>query len=200
LITLSIDTSTARGSVAVLVDHELVFDQSFLADRDHSAHLFPVLERARNSVTRIDQIGVGLGPGSYAGVRIAIAAAIGLRLGWDATLVGIPSVAALDTTAREYLAIGDARRETFYFSHLVEGVAIQGPLLVNEAELRARLTAQEGLPIYVCAPLEGFPQAQQLFPSASRIARLVAARRGIIAEGDLEPIYLREPYITQPRK
>ena len=81
---LAIDTSTSRGSVALLVDGELRLDETFTADRSHSASLFAVLERARGLVPTIDVVAVGLGPGSYAGVRIAIAAAMGLELGLGA--------------------------------------------------------------------------------------------------------------------
>lgn len=199
MITLAIDTSTPRGSVALLTGDDLLLAEDFLADRSHSASLFGALERARQAAPRIDQLAIGLGPGSYAGVRIAIAAAIGLRLALGAKLVGIPSVAAFESDAREYLAIGDARRETFYFTRVIEGRCEEGPLLLSESELRERLAAQTAYPVLTSTPLSAFPAARLAFPSALILARLAAAGRGIVAEDNLEPIYLREPYITMPR-
>jgi tRNA threonylcarbamoyl adenosine modification protein YeaZ len=199
MITLAIDTSTTRGSVALLDDGALLLDENFSADRSHSATLFAVLERARALTSKIDLIVVGLGPGSFAGVRIAIAATLGLELSLGAKLLGIPSVAALDTAATAYLAIGDARRETFYFTSVERGVCLEGPLLTSEAELRARLLATTGLPIFATEETPQFPGVQIALPSAAILARLAAEGRGIVATENLEPIYLREPHITLPK-
>jgi tRNA threonylcarbamoyl adenosine modification protein YeaZ len=199
MITLAIDTSTTRGSVALLRDGVLLLDENFSADRSHSATLFSALERAFALTARLDQIVVGLGPGSFAGVRIAIAAAIGLQLSTGAKLLGIPSAAALNHSAPDYLAIGDARRETFYFTRVEKGVCLEGPLLTTEADLRARLLAAAGCPVFATEALPQFPEAQLALPSAVLLARLVAEGRGIVGSGDLEPIYLREPHITLPK-
>ena len=200
MTTLAIDTSTSRGSVAVLDNGTIVLEENFTADRSHSASLFAVLERAAAIAPQLDQIAVGLGPGSYAGVRIAIAAALGLQLARGAELVGIPSVAALEVAASRYVAIGDARRETFYFAQVEDGVCTEGPLLVDAPGLHEKLaTLGDALPILVPTPLPLVPHAQISLPSAAVIARLASETKGIIARGDLEPIYLREPHITQPR-
>ena len=196
---LAIDTSTNHGSVALLADGEMRLEETFTADRTTSSSLFAVLERAVALAPRVDQVAIGLGPGSYAGVRIAIAAAIGLELGIGAQLIGIPSVAALETDAAGYLAVGDARRETFYFTRVVDGVCVEGPLLATEAELLERIAAHAELPVFASAPLAAFSAAQIALPSAVRLARLADAARGITATGDLEPIYLREPHITLPK-
>ncbi|HSI14984.1 MAG TPA: tRNA (adenosine(37)-N6)-threonylcarbamoyltransferase complex dimerization subunit type 1 TsaB [Chthoniobacter sp.] len=207
MITLAIDTSTPHGSIALLADETLLIEEHFVGDRSHSASLFVALEKARALTDRVDAIAVGLGPGSYAGVRIAIAAAMGLRLAFGARLVGIPSVAALDTAVAtsdgatwptQYIAIGDARRESFYFSRIENGSCVEGPLLATEAELRDRLNAVS-LPIYATEPVAQFPQAQIALPSAVKLALLASTTTGIIATDNLEPIYLREPHITQPK-
>jgi tRNA threonylcarbamoyladenosine biosynthesis protein TsaB len=191
---LAIDTSTARGSVALLVNGRLVLDEVFTADRSHSSALFPIVERAKAAAPKVGMIAVGLGPGSYAGVRIAIATAIGLGLATDAELVGIPSVAALEAGAVDYLAVGDARRETYYYTRVMDGVCVEGPLLVDEAGLRGRVSG--GLPVFAGAPLAIVPRAVVALPRASRLALLAAAGRGIAMRDDLEPLYLREPHIT----
>jgi tRNA A37 threonylcarbamoyladenosine modification protein TsaB len=64
MITLALDTSTPTGSVAVMSSGEVIFEETFKADRSHSSSLFAALERARTTFARLDQIAVGLGPGS----------------------------------------------------------------------------------------------------------------------------------------
>jgi tRNA threonylcarbamoyladenosine biosynthesis protein TsaB len=108
---LAIDTSTQRGSVSLLetppdpgraaAESTVLFEEHFLADRSHSASLFAALEKARTFARQIDRVAVGLGPGSYAGVRIAIGAALGFELGLGSDLLGLPSVAALKTESAE---------------------------------------------------------------------------------------------------
>lgn len=196
---LALETSTPRGSVALWRDGALILDEVFTADRSHSSALFPILERGRALAPRLDAIAVGLGPGSYAGVRISIAAALGLALADGARLIGLASVAALETSAPRYIAIGDARRETFYFSLVESGVCVEGPLLLDEPALQERLATMPGLPVFVPAAIPGFPQAEVVLPRASLLVEMAAQGKGILAEGDLEPLYLREPHITQPK-
>ena len=196
---LALDTSTTRGSVALLDGGRVLLDETFTADRSHGSELMPVLRRALEIVEKPEVIAVGLGPGSYAGVRIAIATAMGMAMALDARLVGIPSVAALETDARAYLAVGDARRDTFYFTRVEDGRCIEGPLLLGEAGLRARLADLEDWPVLTTEPLALFPQARVALPRAAVLARLAAEGRSIVAEGTLEPLYLREPHITLPK-
>jgi tRNA threonylcarbamoyladenosine biosynthesis protein TsaB len=195
---LAIDTSTNRGSVVVLVTGELQLEEQFNAERSHSTTLFAALERAREIVPSFDRMAIGLGPGSYAGVRIAVAAAMGMQMVGSGELVGIPSVAALDTGTADYVVIGDARRSTFYWTHVRDGICCEGPLLLDETALRERLTVTH-LPVFATESVPGFEQAALALPTASILARLATIDRGIVMRGDLEPIYLREPHITQPK-
>ena len=196
---LAIDTSTARGSVALLAFDQVVFEENFTADRSHSSALFAALQNARAKARHIDRIAVGLGPGSYAGVRIGIAAALGMELALDSMLVGIPSVAALEHGWERSLVIGDARRGMFYCSAVERGICIDGPGLVTEQELRERIDGL-GWPVFATEKLAVFPTAQISMPSAAVLARLSTQPRGVVQTGDLEPIYLREPHITQPKR
>jgi tRNA A37 threonylcarbamoyladenosine modification protein TsaB len=72
-------------------------------------------------------------------------------------------------------------------------------LLATEAELTQRLAAQTALPIYATEAVPPFPAAEIALPSAALLAQFAAADRGIVATENLEPIYLREPYITLPK-
>lgn len=195
MLTLVLETSTPRGGVALFRDRDLVFSESFTAGRSHSSALFTVIERALAPDERPARIAVGLGPGSYAGVRIAIAAAIGLSVATGAELLGIPSIAAL--AEDEYLAVGDARRGSYSFAHVRDGELAAGPTLLTREELEERL-AGTPLPILSSEDL-GFPGIQLRFPQVDRLGRLAVEARSIHARGILEPIYLREPHITSPK-
>jgi tRNA threonylcarbamoyl adenosine modification protein YeaZ len=196
---LAIETSTRDASVALLRNGEIVFDESFVTERAHSVRLFVILQSALRKAGSIDRIAVGLGPGSYAGVRIAIAAAIGLQFACAAALVGLPSVATFDLEVNDYCAIGDARRDTYYFTHVRDGLCAQGPLLMSEEELRTHLAAFHHAAVFSSDLLPHFPQTQRGVPSARRLA-ILATREGAITQRDaLEPVYLREPHITKPR-
>jgi len=198
VITLAIETSTASGSIALTEDGRVLFSEGFTADRGHGGGLFTSLERAREAAPRWDQIVIGLGPGSYSGVRIAIAAAIGLEFATGAKLIGIPSILALETHAEKYLSVGDARRASFYFAVVGNGECISGPSLLDEAALKAAMEAHPGLPVLASARIESIPDIEICFPAAERLALLAEQGRGIISRDNLEPIYLRDPHITRP--
>ena len=192
---LALETSTNSGGVALFGDGELCFSESFTADRSHSAELFEVIERALSGGVQPGEIVVGIGPGSYAGVRIAIAAAIGLSVAPGAGLIGIPSIAALGEGA--YLAIGDARRGGYWIADVREGELTGGPEVVTREVLEERLARAEG-PVLSSEALD-FPGVEIRYPQVDRLGRLGVAGRGIYSRGTLEPLYLREPHITQPK-
>jgi tRNA threonylcarbamoyladenosine biosynthesis protein TsaB len=194
---LALELSSAVGSVAFCDqdgDRDL---KVFPADRKDSGLFYENLQATQETFGKPEVIVVGLGPGSYAGVRIAIATALGLKAAWGARLVGLPSICALDR--EEYVALGDARRNSFFFAHVVRGNCVEGPTLATADELREKLREWQHLPRIASQPLPQFEDIQVEHPSALRLAELaLGVERG--DEETLAPIYLREPYITIPRK
>ncbi len=196
---LAIECSSAVGSVAAMRDGERVFSESFTAPRGRSAALFPVLERALKITGLCDRVIVGLGPGSYSGVRVAISAAIGIELAGSTKVAGIPSIVAMNTEALSYLVVGDARRQTYFRARVDDGLITEGPDLLPLSDLLPDGSLPESLPILSVSPVPGLDRALVTFPSAERLLALERRGRGIAATGDLEPIYLREPLITVPK-
>jgi tRNA threonylcarbamoyl adenosine modification protein YeaZ len=192
--TLALEMSTAQGSLAWREEGEALFDGRFAADRKHSGAFFENVQQCLERFGRPEKIIVGLGPGSYAGVRIAIATALGLRSATKAKLAGIPSICALDVEAADYCVIGDARRQSFFFARIEGGKLIEGPILKTAAELEATI-GELTLPVYVSEQLPQFPVAKLAYPSASRLVEIASLYAGDI-DGAPEPIYLREPHIT----
>ena len=193
---LALELSSAIGSLAFCDDSARLF-RAFPADRKDSALFYENLEGLYREGGPPNVIVVGLGPGSYAGVRIAIATAIGLKAAANARLVGLPSICAIDRN--EYLFVGDARRSSFFFTHIVRGCCREGPKLASEEEIRAKLRAFQPLPAIAT---QRFPQFEGVIvehPSALRLVELTT-EVDCLSEEELEPIYLREPYITTARK
>ena len=74
---LALELSSGQGSVAWLENDREPFVRIFANDRKHSGLFFENLQLCSRKFGAPDTIVVGLGPGSYAGVRIAIATAVG---------------------------------------------------------------------------------------------------------------------------
>ena len=197
--TLALELSTSRGSLAWL-DGEIEFTREWPNDRKNSAGFFQNLQAMRTKFGAPEAIVVGLGPGSYAGTRIAISGAIGLHLSCDARLIGYPSICAMECDPQEYCAIGDARKKSFFFARILTNEVIEGPSLFSELELQARLESIDtATPVFTSEMLPQFQRAVISFPSALILARLAQDSRRSFCLPPLEPIYLREPHITIPK-
>lgn len=102
---LALDTSSAAQAVAVIDETGVLFESNSLAERNHSVNLMPEIERAlRESGTdkrELSGIAVGIGPGSYTGVRIAVTTA--KTLAW-ALKLPIAAVSSLEAQAASGLA------------------------------------------------------------------------------------------------
>jgi len=196
---LALEMSTQQGSVGWIENDRAPFFRAFANNRKHSGLFFESLRDCLKQNGQPEMIVVGLGPGSYAGVRIAIATAVGLRATSGAKLIGLPSIGAIETEAKNYCVIGDARRDSFFFGRINEGRLTEGPSLHSSEELADRVLNLD-LPIFTSEPLPQFRDTILAWPSAKRLAELA---RNQIAElfdsQSLEPIYLREPHITVPK-
>jgi len=194
---LALESSSDFASLALWRDGLVIGSREFANQRSLSADLFPALAELLEGSEPVDRIVVGLGPGSYAGVRIGIAAALGLQSVWGCELVGIASVAAMGEPGEVFQVIGDARRGTWYYSQVAEGECQTGPILLGSPELLSEAVA---LGSGVVRSSEILPEAlgaQLTPPRATVLAELAARDSGIIQRGDLEPLYLREPHITR---
>jgi len=197
--TLAFELSTSRGSLAWL-DGKIEFTHEWPNDRKNSALFFEKLQAAREKFGAPETIIVGLGPGSYAGTRIAISAAIGVQLSCEARLIGYPSICAMKCDAQEYCVIGDARRKSFFLARILKNEVIEGPTLFSELEVKAELESLDPTtPIFSSELLPQFDRAVICFPSALILARLAKEPRRSFCLPPLEPFYLREPHITIPK-
>ncbi|MEP7014500.1 MAG: tRNA (adenosine(37)-N6)-threonylcarbamoyltransferase complex dimerization subunit type 1 TsaB [Verrucomicrobiota bacterium] len=212
--TLALELSTARGSVAWL-DGDTEISREWPNDRKNSAAFFESIDTVAKKFGAPDVIVVGLGPGSYAGTRIAISTAIGLSLGGGTgsvpslelgrhggrpsiNLIGYPSICAME--GNEYCVVGDARRSSFFFAHVRGNALVEGPTLFAETEVKDRIRDLDpDLPIFASEMLSQFERAVVRFPAALILARLAQKPEHGFSLPPLEPMYLREPHITTPK-
>ena len=196
---LALELSTARGSLAWLDQNVTDFTRDWPNDRKNSAAFFENLADVTKKLGSPDAIIVGLGPGSYAGTRIAISAAIGM-VSSGARLIGFPSICAMECDANEYCVIGDARRKSFFFARIGANNLVEGPTLLSESQLKSKLdTIEIATPVFTSDSLPQLERAVVCFPSAVVLARLARNPQRSFSLPPLEPIYLREPHITMPK-
>ena len=194
---LALEFSSERRSAALARDGIVLseaVEQTGGRGTDALGLIEKAMAEAEISREEIGAIAVGLGPGSYTGIRAAIAVAQGWQLARGVKLLGVSSAEAIAAQARAERFSGrvnvviDAQRGEFYLA--VWEVSPGGgreisPLnIVTGAEVAALQAAGEA-----CV---GPEQKKQIYPPAAMVAQLAASRKNFVPGEKLEPIYLRE--------
>ena len=212
---LALDTSMGACSAAVLRTDgaaQTLFARQESMARGHAEALMPmvaaVMAEAALPAAELNLIAATTGPGSFTGVRIAVAAARGLALVTSAKLFGTDSLTVMAKAAAEYLggqpfAVAvDARRGMIYLG-LYDGAArkLAGPLLLTPDDAATRLPAECSLAAGSGAVslaeagarlgLSVTARLPELQPSAEVLA-VIAHERGETS-ATLRPLYLRPP-------
>jgi tRNA threonylcarbamoyladenosine biosynthesis protein TsaB len=199
---LALEFSSPQRSVAIASGNSVPVEAVEAGGRNTAAFgmIEKVLAEAKSEREEIGVIAVGQGPGSYTGIRAAIALAQGWQLACGVKLLGISSVEAIAAQAHAEKAFGrmnvviDAQRNEFYLA--VYEISENGwneiaPLkIVAFTEIQSRAKADEIL----TGPevVKWFPNGRVIFPRAATLARLAAGRNDFVAGDKLEPVYLRE--------
>ena len=204
---LALEFSSPQRSVAVLTENPAAVGEVIEAAPGYGMKPFAMIESALRQTglerEQIECIAVGLGPGSYNGIRAAIALAQGWQLATGVKLIGISSAACLaalapaefhDQLPEKFSVVINAQREEFYVAGYANDAGEWrevAPLrLATFAEVRELAAAGEML----IGPevTRWFPHGRIAFPRAAGLGRLVLDRKDFVAGEKLEPIYLRE--------
>ena len=138
---LAFDTSNQALSLAILEDEHLLAQTTLNVKKNHSITLMPAIDFLMNSLdlkpADLDRIVVAQGPGSYTGLRIAVATAKTLAHTLKIELVGVSSLLALVPEQVEGLVIPimDARRNNVYAGFYQSGQAVRSEAHLPLAEV-----------------------------------------------------------------
>jgi tRNA threonylcarbamoyl adenosine modification protein YeaZ len=212
---LALDTSMGACSAAVLRANGAsprIVSREEPMTRGHAEALIPmivaVMDEAGLDFRALDLIAATVGPGSFTGVRIAVAAARGFALVTNAKLWGIDSLTVMARVTRDLgvsgpLAVAvDARRAMLYFGlYDGDGAHLEGPLLIAPEDAVAMLP--ESLSVVVGSGAAALAEAAasqgravraelpDLQPNAVALAALARAANETVPT--LRPLYLRPP-------
>jgi tRNA threonylcarbamoyladenosine biosynthesis protein TsaB len=207
-VAVALETSTRAPSIAVRSGEQVARAQ-LDAGRSHAADLLPALERLLRSLgespSSIGAVVAGTGPGSYTGLRVGIATALGLARASGARLLGVPST---DTLAFGHLRAGeqaavvlDARAREFYFARYSRSAesldVLDVPCVLERDALRSRLAPGELVfaddDAVRAAGLEelGLELRSDARPRAEDALDLALARAELGLVQAVEPLYLR---------
>lgn len=191
---LVIDSATAACSTA-LIDGEALLDARHeLVGRGHAERLLPMIDEMLRG-RRPQAILVDCGPGSFTGVRVGLAAAHGLSIGWGIPLFGYSSLAAVAAAAEEEeiaVALQGGHGQLFVQNFKREPLmAVDEPrsLLVEDAAAAIAAPVVRGSGAAALVAARGFGEVRDALPRAADALRLPPNLRGLPAR----PIYGRPP-------
>jgi tRNA threonylcarbamoyladenosine biosynthesis protein TsaB len=199
---LAIDTATAACSAALIEDGVVRHAVHELVGRGHAERLVPMVEALLGEAGGVTPaaIAVDCGPGSFTGLRVGLAAAIGLGLGWGVPVCGYSSLAAIaaqsfaddPSLASAAVAISGGHGELFAqrftarpFAAISELVSLPPPAAAEHAI--EDIVIGSGAAALVAA--RGHGTAIEMLPHAAAVALLAPAFRSL----EPRPIYGRGP-------
>ena len=193
---LAIDTSTAACSAALFdADGQCLAKHDELIGRGHAERLVPIIEALLDG-RRASHIIVGVGPGSFTGIRVGIAAAHGLAIGWDAELWGMSSLALLAASAGgsgQIAAVANGGHGELFVQQFDAATLQPSTELFNLSpslaanEISAAVAIGPGAGALIEA--RGSGEAREGWPAASNALCLPKALRSLSPK----PLYARAP-------
>ncbi|OYX15878.1 MAG: tRNA (adenosine(37)-N6)-threonylcarbamoyltransferase complex dimerization subunit type 1 TsaB [Sphingomonadales bacterium 32-67-7] len=200
--TLAIDCATEGCSVALFQGDDWVAGEFRMLGRGHAEQLVPMIAQLPER-GRADRICVSLGPGSFTGVRIGLAAARALGLAWRAEVLGYPTLALVAAMARRdrgaqpvTVCMTGGHGEWFLQDFSAEGMP-EGPLeslRPDAAATRPCHALIAGTQSEALVAARGSGAALPLWPEARHLPLLPAA----LLTPALSPIYGRAPDARLP--
>ncbi|THV23927.1 tRNA (adenosine(37)-N6)-threonylcarbamoyltransferase complex dimerization subunit type 1 TsaB [Peteryoungia ipomoeae] len=202
MIVLAIDTAGVDCAVAIYdaASSRILSRISETIGRGHAERLMAMVDEALDAASlpldAIQRIGVTVGPGSFTGIRVGVAAARGLALALGVDCVGVNTLEVLARTVvaapgKTVLAGMNAHREEVYLQAFRDQIACEAPALATVDDYLTR-AAKDAMLVGSAEQLVTDPTAQTApdhFPIET--VALIAAQA--TAQGKAKPLYLRGP-------
>ena len=188
---LAIDCTTEACSVALLEGGAVIAGEFRQMGRGHAEALVPMIA-ALPDKGRAARIAVGLGPGSFTGVRIGLAAARALGLAWGAEVFGYPTLALVAAQAGGDVLVCSTGGHGEWFTQGFDADGLATGALASESAEAAILHHQSrvaGSQAEALVARRGFGEAIPLWPDAREVACLSPSH----LTRDLAPLYGRAP-------
>ncbi|MBY5749693.1 tRNA (adenosine(37)-N6)-threonylcarbamoyltransferase complex dimerization subunit type 1 TsaB [Rhizobium leguminosarum] len=206
MIILALDTAGVDCAAAVYDSGRdtVLGEASDMIGKGHAEHLIGIVDRALDqaglALSDVERLAVTIGPGSFTGIRVGVAAARGFALSLNVPAVGVTTLQVMasaqrnKTPHRAVLAAMDAKRDEIYLqSFAADGSPLDAPRAVSVAEAQAFAAGFDGEITGSATPLL---KADTFGDHTNRIPISVVARLGAAASPDAgkpKPLYLRGP-------
>lgn len=194
---LAIDCATEACSVALFEGSRLVAREHQVLGRGHAEYLVPMIERLPER-GKAGRIAVSLGPGSFTGVRIGLAAARALGIAWKAEVFGYPTLALVAAIARESgptavtVCMAGGHGEWFLQNFDAEGLPeneLASVPIAQAAGWQGHKTIAGSRANAMSEASSGIHEAFEILPDAGKFPLLP----GALLTTQLRPLYGRAP-------
>ena len=209
MLILGIETSTRAAGVALVSDEKIIAEISQESKLYHSENLLPQIEQVLKiaNVEKVDAVAVSIGPGSFTGLRIGLAAAKALAYAWQIKIIGVPTLNALayhfSQTSATVMTLIDAQKNSAYVQSFKNAVPLDEVTVKPIAEILQ--AASELDEVILCGDVLNkikveLPANVKFAPINSRMPRAVNVAicgKILLDKGesgnvmDMEPLYLR---------
>ncbi len=204
---LALEASTSAGSVALVcsAQREVLWSHDFEVSQNRTLELPRVVaEMLRIPVasTSLTEILVGIGPGNYTGLRVAVSTAQGLSLALGVRVVAMPSWLGIERGEEERWLVGNAGRGKAFRLPLdaTDAAAIE---LLEISEIIRWLSTQPSGSVVRLNTLQGVENLPERQPKALRLA-LTKLAQATVCEcanaAPIEPIYLQSACAQPPSR
>lgn len=225
-VILNIDTSTSVCSVALTAEGAILFHLEDSRGRNHAALLSGFVKQCLDFLNdkelRLDAVAVGIGPGSYTGLRIGLSEAKGLAYALDVPLIGVPTLLTMATSvmfshdvdeSTLFVPMIDARRMEVYtavYDLCLNELMPPAPLVIDSSAYADFLTDGHRLLLFG----DGSEKAKDVITSSRAefvggvvplAVDMLALSERAFRNGDFldlaysTPLYLKEYQAVKPR-
>jgi tRNA threonylcarbamoyl adenosine modification protein YeaZ len=202
VITLAIDSATEACSVALFDKDELLAGDFRMLGRGHAEQLVPMIA-ALPGRGRAARIAVALGPGSFTGLRVGLAAARALAFAWGAELVGYPTLDLVAAMAQAdggepvAVAMTGGHGEWFVAGYAAGGASTRplaslAPALATERAIEPLVAGSQAEALVAA---RGYGRALALWPDARALPLLPPQ----VLTAEVQPLYGRAPDARLPQ-